>query len=219
MLISCQIWITWRPTEVLSQCDAELYIVEDNEAVIKMIIKGRSPMMRRVSRTYRVALDWLFDRINLDPKTQIKCVDTKNQLADFLAKGSFTRDEWNHVLRLFNVMTLSMFSRSRVRSVEKATVTSKRIQERKKEEEPAVAKLRSVCLIPTRLNRGPSSSFGPDVSCIPVDPQLGWASVKGAAGNCERDFVQGAAGNCRQDIVQNRVQHTHTQKKCSQVLK
>ena len=44
---------------------------EDNEAVIKMITKGRSPTMRHVSRTHRVALDWLFDRINLDPMIQI----------------------------------------------------------------------------------------------------------------------------------------------------
>ena len=47
-----------------------LYVFEDNEAVIKMIMKGRSPTMRYVSRTHRVALDWLFDRINLDPKIQ-----------------------------------------------------------------------------------------------------------------------------------------------------
>ena len=59
-----------------SQRRALLYIFEDNEAVIKMIIKGRSPMMRHVSRTHRVALDWLFDRINLDRKIQIKYVDT-----------------------------------------------------------------------------------------------------------------------------------------------
>ena len=52
--------------------EALLYVFEDNEAVIKMIIKGRSPTMRHVSRTHRVALDWLFDRINLDPKIQIK---------------------------------------------------------------------------------------------------------------------------------------------------
>ena len=56
-----------------SQFGAMLYIFEDNEAVIKMIIKGRSPTMRRVSRTHRVVLDWLFYRINLDPKIQIKC--------------------------------------------------------------------------------------------------------------------------------------------------
>ena len=57
--------------------EALLYVFEDNEAVIKMIIKGRSPTMRHVSRTHRVALDWLFDRINLDPKIQIKYIDTK----------------------------------------------------------------------------------------------------------------------------------------------
>ena len=80
---------------------------EDNEAVIKMIIKGRSPTMRHVSRTHRVALDWLFDRINLDPKIQIKYIDTKNQLADILTKSNFTRDEWNHLLNLFNISHFS----------------------------------------------------------------------------------------------------------------
>ena len=84
-----------------------LYVFEDNEAVIKMIMKGRSPTMRHVSRTHRVVLDWLFDRINLDPKIQIKYIDTKNQLADILTKGSFTRDEWNHLLTLFNISDFS----------------------------------------------------------------------------------------------------------------
>ena len=73
---------------------------------IKMIMKGRSPTMRHVPRTHRVALDCLFDRINLDPKIQIKYIDTKNQLADILTKGSFTRDEWNHFLKLFNISHL-----------------------------------------------------------------------------------------------------------------
>ena len=78
-----------------SRQEALLYVYQDNEAVIKMIIKGRSPTMRRVFRTHRVALDWLFDRISLDPKIKIKYIDTKNQLADILTKGNFTRDEWN----------------------------------------------------------------------------------------------------------------------------
>ena len=38
-----------------SQCEAQLCIFEDNEAVVKIIIKGRSPTMRHVSRTNRVA--------------------------------------------------------------------------------------------------------------------------------------------------------------------
>ena len=84
--------------------------VVHNEAVIKMIVKRRSPTMRHVSRTHRVALDWLFDRINLDPTIQIKYVDTKKQLAYALTKESLTRDEWNHLLRLSNIMNFSMFS-------------------------------------------------------------------------------------------------------------
>ena len=69
-----------------SRQEALLYVFEDNAAVIKMIIKGRSPTMRHVSRTHRFALDWLFDRINLDSKIQIKYIDTKIQLADILTK-------------------------------------------------------------------------------------------------------------------------------------
>ena len=87
--------------------EALLYVFEDNEAVIKMIIKGRSPTMRHVSRTHRVALDWLFDRVDLDSKIQIKYIDTKNQLADILTKGNFTREEWNHLLNLFSISHFS----------------------------------------------------------------------------------------------------------------
>ena len=65
-----------------SRQEALLYVFEDNEAVIKMIIKGRSPIMRHVSRTHKLALDWLFE----SPKIQIKYIDTKNPLADMLTK-------------------------------------------------------------------------------------------------------------------------------------
>ena len=90
-----------------SRQEALLYVFEDNEAAIKTIINGRSPTMRHVSRTHRVALDWLLDRINLDPKIQINYIDTKNQLADILTKGNFTRDEWNLLLCLFNITHFS----------------------------------------------------------------------------------------------------------------
>ena len=67
--------------------------------------KGRrSPTMRHVSRTHRVALDWLFDRINLDSKIQIKYIDTtKNNSQTYWPKGNFTRDEWNSLLCLFHI--------------------------------------------------------------------------------------------------------------------
>ena len=66
--------------------EALLYVFEDNEAVIKMMIKGRSPTMRtrlqNPQSCTELLLIGLFDRINLDPKIQIKYIDTKNQLAD-----------------------------------------------------------------------------------------------------------------------------------------
>ena len=77
-------------SNVNSYCqEAVLCVFEGNEAVIKMIIKGRSPTMRHVSITRRVALDWLFDRISLDPKIEIKYIGTKNQLEDILKKRKF----------------------------------------------------------------------------------------------------------------------------------
>ena len=79
---------------------AVLCVFEDNEAVIKIIIKGRCPTVRHVSRTHRVALDWLFDRINLDPQIQIRYIDTKHLLADMLTEGNFTRGEWYNLLLL-----------------------------------------------------------------------------------------------------------------------
>ena len=90
--------------------EALLYVFENNETVIKMIIIGRSPTMRHVSRTHRVALDWFLDRINLDSKVQIKYIDTKNQLADILTKGNFTRDEWNHSLSLILAISVLQFA-------------------------------------------------------------------------------------------------------------
>ena len=55
----------------------------------------------------RAALDWLFDRITLHSKIKIKYIDTKNQLAHMLTEGNFTRDEWNHLLCLFNISHFS----------------------------------------------------------------------------------------------------------------
>ena len=132
-----------------SHQEALLYMFKDNEAVIKMIIKGRSPSMRHVSRTLRVALDWLFDRINLDPKIQIKYIDTKNQHADILAKGNFTRDEWNHLLCLFNI---SHFS---------STVCSETMAKRSQHdsgEERVTAKSRPMMSLSARVPSNVSSS-------------------------------------------------------------
>ena len=132
-----------------SRQETLLYVFEDNEAVIKMIIKGKSLTMRHVSRTHRVALDWLFDRINLDSKLQIKFIDTKNQLADILTKRNFTRDEWNHLLSLFNI---SHFS-----STVCSAAMAKRIQQESGEER-VTAKSRLMMNLIARMPSFVSSS-------------------------------------------------------------
>ena len=149
--------------------EALLYVFEDNEAVIKMILKGRSPTMRHVSRTHRVALDWLFDRINLDSKIQIKYIDTKNRLADILTKGNFTRDEWNHLLNLFNI---SHFS-----STAYTAAMAKRAQQ--SGEERVTAKSRPMMNLTARMPSVVSSSTSSNPGRTSYGYQDPWKSVAG----------------------------------------
>ena len=141
---------------------------EDNEAVIKMIIKGRSPTMRHVSRTHRVALDWLFDRINLDSKIQIKYINTKYQLADTLTKGNFTRDEWNHLLCLFNI--------SHISSTDCSETMAKRSQHDSGEER-VTAKSRSMMNLIARAPSHVSSSTSVSPGKRSYGSQDPWSSI------------------------------------------
>ena len=126
--------------------------------------------MRHVPRTHRVALDWLFDRINLDPKIQIEYIDTKNQLADILTKGNFTRDEWNHLLCL---LIISHFS---------STVCSETMAKRSQQdsgEQRVTAKSRPVMNLIARTPSFVSSS----TSVSPGQKHYGrqdlWRSIEG----------------------------------------
>ena len=112
-----------------SDTSAMLYVF-DNESVIKMITKSRSPTMWHVSRTHRAALDWLFDKIHLDPKIQI-CFDTKHQLADMLTKGNFKRDEWNNLIHVFNISHFSSTCCTKNFSLISCSTMAKRIQDQK----------------------------------------------------------------------------------------
>ena len=99
--------------------------------------------MRHVSRTNRVALDWLFNRINLDSKIQIRYIDTKHQLADTLTEDNFTRDGWNNLLHVFNISHFSSTCCAENSSLISCTKTmAKRMQEQKGEER-SVAKSKS----------------------------------------------------------------------------
>ena len=78
--------IDFVPSNVQSsRQEALLYLFEDNEAVIKMIIKGRSPTMRHVPRTHRVALDWLIELI-WTPKSKSNTSTPKTNSLTFQPK-------------------------------------------------------------------------------------------------------------------------------------
>ena len=68
--------------------------------------------MRHVSRTHRVALVWLFDRTNMEPKIQIKYVDTKNQHADIFNRRKFLQRSVESPCTFVQHHEFSDFSRS-----------------------------------------------------------------------------------------------------------
>ena len=61
-LIKSLMWITCPPIHILLKVKIRCTFLKTT----KMIKKGRSPTMRHASRIHRVALDWLYDRINLE---------------------------------------------------------------------------------------------------------------------------------------------------------
>ena len=55
---------------VVTNASSSQFEAQDNEVAVKLIIKDRSPTMRQVSRTHRVALDWLCDRVSVDSQSK-----------------------------------------------------------------------------------------------------------------------------------------------------
>jgi RNA:NAD 2'-phosphotransferase (TPT1/KptA family) len=122
-----------------------LVILEDNEAVIKMTVKGRSPNMRHVARTHRVDLDFLFDLFKKDHGITIRYVGTKSQIADILTKGQFTTVQWQVLSHLAQVCTpgKSLGETPCNKATEKQIVDTKK----KKKAEGNIAKACHVSLV------------------------------------------------------------------------
>ena len=77
----------------------------------------RAHVEKHVSRTHRVALDWLFDSISLDAGIHIKFADTTRQIADVLTEGCFAREQWDRLIGVFNIMDETTYSCSHSRSL------------------------------------------------------------------------------------------------------
>ena len=84
------------------------YVFKNKEAVIKMIIKGRSPYNEACFQDPQSCSCLAIQSNQYGPKIQIKDIDTKHQLADMLTKGNFTFHAWNHLLCLFKTLAISV---------------------------------------------------------------------------------------------------------------
>ncbi len=80
----------------------KLVVAEDNEAVIKIIKKGRSAKLRHIHRTHRVDTDWLYE-IFSEPSNLMRYVNTKHQIADFNTKAITKAETLWHLLKLAQV--------------------------------------------------------------------------------------------------------------------
>lgn len=85
-------------------------MLEDNEAAFKMTIKQRSPHMQYVNRTHRGNIDVTFETLKEDEGLWIKYVNTKQQIADMLTKGSFIAIQRSHLLQLAQIRASSAIS-------------------------------------------------------------------------------------------------------------
>ena len=80
----------------------KLIVAEDNEAVIKILAKGRSAKLRHVQRTHRVNLDFLYDAFRY-PELIARYVNTKHQTADITTKAINKGDLWSHLQSLLMI--------------------------------------------------------------------------------------------------------------------
>ena len=69
-------------TILQSPSRVHLFVFEDNEAVVRMMVKERSPNLRHAARSHRICSDWFVERINLDLVISIGYVFTIEEMAD-----------------------------------------------------------------------------------------------------------------------------------------
>ena len=80
----------------------KLIVAEDNEAVIKILVKGRTSALRHVHRTHRINIDWLVEVCSSDC-VRVKYVNTTAQIADMLTKHFSSVPTWENLVRLSQI--------------------------------------------------------------------------------------------------------------------
>ena len=191
MFMNCEMWIMLLQTQAFYHCEAQLSIFEDNAAEIKMIMKGRRPTMRYVSRPTE-SRSCLFDKIHFytqDPNRTSS--HQKNKLADMLTNGSFTRDEWDQFLRLFNIMNFSMFLAAIFFGTQSRVSCRRDLKKDRRRTTCGKKKARPACLVSRNLlSAKQTTSIDSGASYGPRKQELGQTSVSGSTGKFTRDCSQ-----------------------------
>ena len=75
-----------------------------NEAIIKILLKGRSTKLRHV-RTHRVNLDWLYGVFSSNSAhCRFRYVSTKHQIADIHIKAITKSNMWSHLIEFAQII-------------------------------------------------------------------------------------------------------------------
>ena len=94
-----------------------LIIADDNEATIKILLKGRSIKLRHVHRTHGVNLDWLYEIFyRTSCRCRLRYVSTKHQFADIHIKAITKADVWTHLTRVSSLHSVQAGSHQRAKS-------------------------------------------------------------------------------------------------------
>ena len=75
----------------------KIVVCEDNDAVLKMLKRGRTPKLLHVARTHRVKLLFAQQAMQ-DPAYRPRYIKTAEQIADMFTKGSHTAQLWDDLL-------------------------------------------------------------------------------------------------------------------------
>ena len=105
----------------------DLIVLEDNEAVIKIIKKCRSVALRHLPRTHRIDVNWLFEVCNA-PEICLRYVNTKQQIADLMTKALNSPPIWEMLLDLAQIRAGSLPPKTAKAETTTNTTTTQQLQ-------------------------------------------------------------------------------------------
>ena len=110
-MINGQMWIMYPQTHILPKVSLSCSFLKTMKLSSEWLSKDEVQRLDTCQGpTELLLICCSIESIWNPTKIQIEYIYIENQLADILTKESFSRDKWNHLLCLSNIMSLSMFS-------------------------------------------------------------------------------------------------------------